>query len=180
MTVTETDLFARLGEPGRMSRLARYELFHPGLKARMDAVAAHSADQLDAPISLVSMVFDSAQFFLGAHGVTGWIDEALGTPAEWALCTTTVLTGRPYCLIDAATDPGHAGNPLLALVGLRSYAGVPLIDDSGQVLGAHCVIDVLPRTFIEADLAVLRRGADEALSILTAYRADPAATRATM
>ncbi|MDI6105903.1 GAF domain-containing protein [Actinoplanes sp. NEAU-A12] len=167
---TTTDLFARLGEPARMSQLARYGLFHPGLKARMEAIAAHSAHQLNAPISLVSMVLDSAQFLLGAHGVTGWIDEALGTPAEWALCTHTVLAGRPYCLIDATTDAVHADNPLLDMIGVRSYAGVPLIDDSGHVLGAHCIIDVAPRTFTEDDLTVLHHGADQAMEILSAYR----------
>jgi GAF domain-containing protein len=170
MSTTGTDLFARLGEPARMGQLARYDLFHPGLKARMETVAAHSAYQLNAPVSLVSAVLDSAQFLLGAHGVSGWIDEALGTPAEWALCTYTVLGGRPYCLIDATTDPVHAGNPLLAMTGIRSYAGVPLIDDSGHVLGAHCIIDVAPRVFTEDDLTVLHHGADEAMSILSAYR----------
>ena len=170
MTTTGTDLFARLGEPARMSQLARYDLFHPRLKARMETIAAHSAYQLNAPISLVSVVLDSAQFFLGAHGVTGWIDEALGTPAEWALCTHTVLTGRPYCLIDATTDAVQANNPLPAMTGIRSYAGVPLIDDTGHVLGAHCIIDVAPRTFTEHDLSVLHHGADEAMSILSTYR----------
>jgi GAF domain-containing protein len=171
IAATDGDLFARLGTPARMSQLARYDLFHPRLKARMEHIAASSAHQLNAPISLVSVVLDSAQFLLGAHGVTGWIDEALGTPAEWALCTHTVLTGRPYCLIDATTDTAHAGNPLLAMIGIRSYAGVPLIDDSGHVLGAHCVIDVAPRTFTADDLTVLHHGADEAMTVLAAHPA---------
>ena len=170
MSTMGTDLFAQLGEPARMSQLARYDLFHPGLKARMEAIAAHSAYQLNAPISLVSAVLDTAQFFLGAHGVTGWLDEALGTPAEWALCSHTVLTGRPYCLIDAITDAVHADNPLVTMIGLRSYAGVPLIDDSGQILGAHCVIDIAPRTFTKDDLAVLHHGAIKAIDILSEYR----------
>jgi len=166
-----TDPYARLAEPARMSRLAQYDLFHPGLKARMDIVAARSAERLDAPVSLVSVISDRSQFILGGHGTSGWVPEPLGTPAEWALCTHTVLAGEPYCIIDGTADPAHAGNPLLELTGIRSYGGVPLVDPSGHTLGAHCVIDLSPRTFTERDLAVLREGAEETMRILADYRA---------
>jgi GAF domain-containing protein len=165
-----TTIFGRLGDPARMSSIARYDLFHPGLKARTEAVAARSADHLNAPVSLVSVILDRAQFILGGHGVSGWIAEALGTPAEWALCTHTVLAGHPYCIIDGTADPEHADNPLWDMAGIRSYAGVPLTDDSGHVLGAHCVIDVAPRTFTDHDIAVLHDGAAETMRILTDYR----------
>ena len=164
-----TDPYARLGDPARLSRLAGYDLFHPGLKARMEIVASRSAERLGAPVSLVSVISDRSQFILGGHGISGWVPEPLGTPAEWALCTHTVLAGEPYCIIDGATDPVHAGNPLLELTGVRSYGGVPLVDGSGHTLGAHCVIDLSPRTFTERDLAVLREGADEAMRILGDY-----------
>ena len=78
-----------------------------------------------------------------------------GTPAEWSLCTHTVLSERPYCVSDNTADPVHAGNPLLTMTQLRSYAGVPLQDDSGHTLGSHCVLDPAPRTFGDADLAIL-------------------------
>jgi GAF domain-containing protein len=169
-TKTARDLFDRLGQPARIRQIARYNLFEPLLRTRLDAVAARTAAQLQAPVSLVSVILDSAQFILGSYGVDGWVDEAQGTPAEWALCTHTVLAGEPYCITDATTDPTHAGNPLVAMTSLRSYAGVPLIDHTGQTLGAHCVIDAEPRTFTDTDIAVLSAGAEETLRILSEYR----------
>lgn len=164
------DLFTRLGTPERMRQIAAYDLFNPELKARLDVVAARSAAQLHAPVSLISVILDSSQFILGGHGVSGWVAEAQGTPAEWALCTHTVLDGRPYCVSDNTADPLHADNPLLTMAGLRSYAGVPLRDDSGHNIGSHCVLNPGPRDFTGSDLAVLQQGADDVMQILAEYR----------
>jgi GAF domain-containing protein len=172
MNSPHTDLFDRLGEPARMRQIARYNLFDPTLRTRLDAVTTETAGRMAVPVSLVSVILDNAQYLIGAHGVGGWVAEAQGTPAEWALCTHTVLAGRPYCVNDGRTDPVHVGNPLLAMTGLRSYAGVPLIDESGQILGAHCGIDVVPRTFTNEDLEVLNEGATTAVRILRDYRID--------
>ncbi|GIF02514.1 GAF domain-containing protein [Actinoplanes siamensis] len=169
-TMTRTELFDLLGKPARMQQIARYDLFDPALQTRLDAVAARTASLLQTPASMVTVVLDSSQFIIGQHGVPGWMGEAQGTPAEWALCTHTVLAGEPYCITDGTADPAHAGNPLFATAPIRSYAGVPLRDDSGQVLGAHCVLDANPRTFTEDDLTVLTAGAAETLRILADHR----------
>ena len=166
---TLPELLGRLGTPQRMRQIAGYDLFDPGLQPRLDAVATRSAERLHAPVSLVSVILDSSQFILGGHGVGGWIAQAQGTPAEWALCTQTVLGGRAYCVSDNTTDPLHVDNPLLTMTGLRSYAGVPLQDGSGHTLGSHCVLDAAPRTFTDDDLAVLQQGADEIMTILADY-----------
>jgi GAF domain-containing protein len=164
------DLFNRLGSPQRMRRLAGYDLFTSALSARLNPVCAHTAELLNAPVSLISIILDSAQFIIGSHGVDGWVAQVQGVPAEWAVCTHTVLAGAPYCVGDVKADPVHAGNPLLADAGLRSYAGVPLIDDSGHILGAHCVLDVVARSFSEQDLEVLDAAAGKAVEILAGMR----------
>lgn len=163
------DLFDRLGAPDRMRHLAGYDLFADGLTERLDAVAARTAQRLGTPVSLVSMILDSSQWIIGGHGVGDRVTEVQGTPAEWALCTHTVLGGRPYCVTDVADSP-HADNPLLRMTGLRSYAGVPLQDGSGHTLGAHCVMDTARRDFDEDDLTVLRQGAAEIMRLLDDVR----------
>jgi GAF domain-containing protein len=163
-------LFARLGEPARIRRIAGYDLFHPGLPERLDAVAATSAHRLGTPVALVSVVLDSSQFILGSYGLAPWAAEARGVPAEWALCSHTVLLGEPYQVFDGAADPRHHDNPLLSITGVRSYAGVPLRDDGGVVLGAHCVLDGAPRTYTDDDVAALDAGAGEVMRILAGHR----------
>lgn len=159
-------LFDRLGDPRRMRTLAAYDMFAPGLAARLDPICSATAARLNAPVSMISIILDSAQFIVGSHGLEGWVDEVQGVPAEWAVCTHTVLAGAPYCVVDALIEPDHRDNPLLAAAGLRSYAGVPLLDPAGQALGAHCVLDGATRTFTDEDLAVLEEGARQALPIL--------------
>jgi GAF domain-containing protein len=168
--IANADLFRALADPDRMAHLAEYDLFHPEMRARMDGIATRTATLLGAPVSLVSVILDTSQFILGNHGVTGWIAEAQGIPAEWSLCATTMLSGRPYCVADGAADPVVAVNPLRLQTDLRSYAGVPLSDGSNQPLGAHCILDQVPRTFSDHDLAVLNDGAQAAVHVLTDYR----------
>jgi GAF domain-containing protein len=168
--MSNTELFDRLGEPGRMRSLAEYDLFHPDLQSDLDRIATSSANRLHTPISTVSILLDSAQFIIGRHGLPDSGGAVQGTPAEWALCTHTVLTGSPYCITDSRIDPLHADNPLFTMIGLRSYAGVPLRNAGGQVLGAHCVIDTTPRPFSEDDIVTLAEGAADVLGILERYR----------
>jgi GAF domain-containing protein len=172
MSITKELLFARLGEPARIRRIATYDLFHPDLQQRLDAVAETSAHCLSASVSLVSIVLDSSQFILGSFGLTPWAGDAQGIPAEWALCSHTVLTGDPYLVADSTVDPEHRDNPLLTMTGVRSYAGVPLRDRSGIILGAHCVLDAATRTFTDDDVAVLAEGADQIMRILADHRTD--------
>jgi GAF domain-containing protein len=56
------------------------------------------------------------------------------------------------------------------MTGVRSYAGVPLRDDAGIVLGAHCVLDLAPRSFTDDDVAVLDHGAGQIMGILAGHR----------
>ncbi|MEU4619817.1 GAF domain-containing protein [Actinoplanes sp. NPDC023801] len=164
------DLFDRLGTPERIREIAGYDLFDPDLRTSLDAIAQRTAGLLEASVSLVSVVLDMSQFILGSHGVAGWVADAQGVPAEWALCTNTVLGAAPYRVSDGATDPRHADNPLLQMTGLRSYFGVPLIGRGGHALGSHCVIDDRPRIFSDVDLAVLNDGAEKSMKLLEAYR----------
>ena len=57
---------------------------------------------------------DTTQFFVGSHGLTGWIAEAEGTPVEWSFCGSAVLGGEPgYTVDDAETHPAHRDTPLV-------------------------------------------------------------------
>jgi GAF domain-containing protein len=170
VSISKEVLFARLGEPARIRRIATYDLFHPQLRERLDAVAEAGAHRLGTPVSLVSVVLDSSQFVLGSYGLAPWAAEAGGIPAEWALCSHTVLTGAPYRVFDGTTDPEHRDNPLLAVTGVRSYAGVPLRDGDGIVLGAHCVLDLAARTFTDDDVAALEENAGHVMRILAEVR----------
>ncbi|MEV0895249.1 GAF domain-containing protein [Actinoplanes sp. NPDC049802] len=166
---THTDHLSQLGDPRRMRVLASIDLENADLRDRLDSITERTAQRLGLPISLVTLVLDTAQFLAGSHGVTGWVAESRGTPVEWSFCARAVHRRGPYVIVDASADPDHATNPMVAFEGVRSYAGVPLELD-GQFLGAHCVVGGAAHTFTDDDISELRRAADEIVALLDRYR----------
>jgi hypothetical protein len=154
----------------RLSEIAQYDVVNPELAARLDEIARRTMSELDQPCSYVSIVLDSAQLIIGSSGIEGWIKNVGGTPVEWSFCGHTVAHGRPYLVENAFTDPVHADSPLVRIEGTGSYAGVPLTTESGQVLGAHCVISTQPQTFSAENVAVLESAAQEIMALLRRYK----------
>lgn len=158
--------------PDRLRALSRLDLESPQVLAGLDVLARRASDLLQAPVGLVTVVLPGALYIAGLFGLTGWIAQAQGTPIEWAFCARVVRTKASYVIEDALLDPDHRDNPLVAVDGVRSYAGVPIVDDaSGHVIGACCVIDFVPRHFTNRDTALLRHLAGLAAGELAATRA---------
>jgi GAF domain-containing protein len=153
----------------RMAVLAGIDIDNPELRGKLDAVAARTAERVGREVGLISMVLDSSQFFAGASGLDGWLAELGGTPIEWSFCVHAVRSRQPYVVPDARIDALQSANPLVHVEGVRSYAGVPIVVD-GEVLGAHCVLGYAAGDFSPADVEELRRGAEEIVALLTAYR----------
>ena len=162
MNTTHNDLH-------RMTVLAGIDFDNPELRRKLDAITARTASRLGQPISLVSMVLDTAQFFAGSYCLDGWLAVIMGTPVEWSFCVNSVMSGQPYVVPDAAADLIQSTNPLVTADGVRSYAGAPIVVD-GAVLGAHCAIGHSPSNFTDADLEELRRGAEDVAELLASYR----------
>ena len=154
----------------RLAALAAYDLDDPRLRRRLDALAQRTAAELGQPVGLVTLVLDGAQILAGATGVPDWLEKIRGTPVEWSFCANTVVSGEPYLVADAATDPVQRDNPLVTADGVASYAGYPLTTADGHVLGAQCVIGSDPHDFTPADVEVLRAAAAEAVAVLEEHR----------
>lgn len=165
-------LFSRIGTPERMRALARYDLDSASLRSELDEVAEQTSARVGAPISFVNLVLDTVQVLAGRHGLpTGhWTVQADGMPAEWSICAYAVEQRTPYVRTDLSRDPLHADSPLVAVEGLVSYAGMPVLDADGLVLGMHCVMDVRPRQFTADHLVALREGAARSAEILDRHR----------
>ena len=167
------ETFAPLGTPERLRAIARYDLADPRLRRQLDQVAERSATRLGMPTGMVSIVLDSAQFFVGSYGLDGWIARSEGTPVEWAFCAHAVLAEAPlYVVPDAIEHPTHRDSPLVTGEGTRAYAGAAIVDPDGQVIGMHCVVGEQPRSFGDEELGVLRTAAVEVGTILGGYRRD--------
>ncbi len=100
-----------------------------------------AAELFDTGMAAIAIVDHDRQYFPVELGFG--ISE---TPRTASFCAHAMLRpDRPFCVLDASHDPRFAGNPLvLAAPEIRFYAGVPLIGDEEQPLGALCVLDREP------------------------------------
>lgn len=164
-----------LRDEARLAEIFALDLLVPELDPALRDLAETAAARLGVPVSLITIVLDEALHVAGFHGPPGlWLEETRGHPVEWAFCATSVRTREPYVVENAAEDPEHRANPLVAIDGVRCYAGVPLISSRGHVLGNLCVVGLEERTFTEAELALLRELAAEAVRRIETRRAPSA------
>ncbi|MGY1769727.1 diguanylate cyclase domain-containing protein [Blastococcus sp. SYSU D00813] len=142
-----------VADPARLAALASYRLGGHAGNDDLDAVVAYMARALDAPIAVINLVGPDLQCFPAEIGVGVPFSEV---PDELSFCAYVVATGEPLEVSDALAHPVFAENPAVAAGAIRSYLGVPLVDEDGFVLGSLGVFDDDVRTFLGDDLDVLQ------------------------
>ncbi|QTE30762.1 GAF domain-containing SpoIIE family protein phosphatase [Pengzhenrongella sicca] len=131
----------------------------PGLAAlpaapdeEFDRFAAMVRRLLDVPLALVTLVDQGRQVFPGASGLDEPLSSERCTPLSHSFCQHVVTSGRPLVVVDARVDERVRGNLAIADLGVIAYAGMPLMDADGRVVGSLCAIDHEPREFTALEL----------------------------
>jgi phosphoserine phosphatase RsbU/P len=117
---------------------------------RLDRVTRLAQAFFDVPISAVTIL----------DGPTAWHPSAQGAdlrdlPAEQTFCQQVSRQGRTMIVPDASEDPRFNSLPLVKDGSVKFYAGRPLRDPSGNILGAFCIVDSESRTLDLKQAAVL-------------------------
>jgi GAF domain-containing protein len=129
-------------EVGRLAALRSYNILDTPPEPEYDAITALIAELCEVPIALVSLVDENRQWFKSNCGLTG----VTGTSRDISFCTHALEHKGILEIPDTQLDPRFAENPLvLGPPHLRFYAGAPLADSNGMVLGTLCVADRVPR-----------------------------------
>jgi len=127
--------------PPRNAVLAPYGILDTPPEPGFDDAVALAQHLCDAPIALVSLVADDRQWFKARLGLP---DHQ--TDLDRSVCRFVVEKGEPIVIEDMRLDPRTAENPLVVHDPcVRFYAGAPLTMSNGDVLGALCVLDTVPR-----------------------------------
>jgi serine phosphatase RsbU (regulator of sigma subunit) len=111
--------------------------------------------QLGVPVALVSLVGPEEQVFPGAAGLPEPWQTTRRTPLTHSFCRHVVASARPLVVEDARRHPLVRDNLAVPELDVIAYAGMPLVDADGRVIGSLCAIDSHPRTWTDEDLAVL-------------------------
>jgi len=129
-------------EAERLAALRSYNILDTPPEPEYEAITALIAELCAVPIALVSLVDENRQWFKSNCGLS----EVSGTSRDVSFCTHAIEHKGILEIPDTLLDPRFAQNPLvLGEPFLRFYAGAPLVDREGMVLGTLCVADRVPR-----------------------------------
>lgn len=140
---TGTLLLAGLQEP---------EFRHVPLDPRFDRITRIARAALGVSAVGITLLREGSFWFRSS---SGWGIERL--PLNKSLCRLTVEARQMVIFEDASADATVANHPLVVKKPfIRFYAGYPLCDAEGDVIGTLCAFDTRPRKFSSSKIQVLR------------------------
>jgi len=154
---------ARLAGEQRKLRLQSLGLHTVGAEDTFDRVARLAASLTQSPLAMVNFIDDKRQMFRGMYVPTDSSDDQVSPDSggiafdlstlsreasgDYGFCPHVVAQGSQLALDDVFDYPRFKGNPLVNDLGVRSYLGTPLRDNTGVILGTVCVADIKPRSW---------------------------------
>ncbi|MGW3930864.1 GAF domain-containing protein [Streptomyces microflavus] len=140
-----------------------------GPEPELDAFAAQLAQEAGVPYAMVNIFGDQQQFF-GLH--TPGDDSELPTvgrsmPVDHGFCPEVVDRRKALVLPDVFSSPRFAGNTVVDLIGIRTYAGAPLLHGD-TVLGTVCFVGPVERDLSTGrdSLALIKQRRDDVMNFL--------------
>ncbi|QEY31294.1 sensor domain-containing diguanylate cyclase [Synechococcus sp. RSCCF101] len=151
-----------MNEAERLNALRRLCVLDTPLEERYERITRMVCQALRVPISAISMVDASRQWFKSIQGL-----DAAETPREVAFCSHAIKKPEPMVVADAQRDHRFRANPLVTgPPNIRSYAAVPLALERDLRVGTLCAIDRVPRAFSSTEQAILKDLGEVVLSEL--------------
>jgi len=139
--MTDTVTLDSAGEAARLKALQGYDILDTPPEPKFERIVRMASRQLDMPISLVSLIDETRQWFKARSGFD--VEE---TPRSVSFCAHAIQEDRVMVVEDATRDPRFVDNPLVTGdQRIRFYAGAPLTTRDGYKLGTLCVLDRVPR-----------------------------------
>ena len=144
---------AGVGEPERVAALTRSRLFETDPEDAFDRLTELAVAVTGATRACMTFV-DANEF---AYKSTVGIPEGapMSGPIGESFCCYVVGSSKPFVVDDARADPRTCDNPAIEMHGVEAWAGYPVEDDDGWVLGTFCLISTEPYAWTDTDLHVL-------------------------
>jgi len=140
-----------LTSPSRLAALHNTGLLETPEDERFDGFTRLAAQILDVPTVVISLVESERQYFKSVASSIGALQHGWN-PLNATFCQDVVAKGDAFVVPDTEQEPLAAGRQVRA----RAYAGVPLVNDDRQVLGALSAMDYQPRPWTARDIDTLR------------------------
>lgn len=150
----------------RLLALHSYGILDTPPEKVFDELVQLAARLCDTPIAAVSLLDDQRQWFKAAVGL-----PVKQTDVSASFCRYALAQHEVFEVPDAHAHPVLMHSPLVTgEVGLRSYAGYPLVTPHGEVLGTLMVADRVPRRLSEEQHDLLGMLARQVMETLDLHR----------
>jgi GAF domain-containing protein len=149
-------------ENERMEAVHRLAILDTEPEERFDNLTKEAVENLNVPISTVTILDKDREWFKSVQGLSGKEGER-----AISFCGHALLAENIFFVEDTLQDSRFADNPMVTgFPFIRFYAGIALKDyKTGQPVGVFCVKDTKPRSFgaeeVEIFLNLARRAEEE-------------------
>jgi signal transduction histidine kinase len=127
-----------------------------------DRLTRLAAKLIGVPSTFISLVDQTRDFYKSCFG----FGEPLASVRQLeggTFCHHAIVSSAPLIIDDTMADPVFREVPTVQSLGVRAYAGIPLITDDGQAIGSFCAIDFAPRAWSPLDIEILTELAASAM-----------------
>ncbi|MBX2922714.1 MAG: GAF domain-containing protein [Chitinophagaceae bacterium] len=125
----------------RLQDLFSYEILDTSSEKEFDELVKLAAQICNCPIALIALTDSERQWFKARTGI-----ELIETPRDQTFCAHALSNDDMLVVEDATHDSRFEDNPnVKGGIGIRFYAGAPIISPAGYRLGTICVMDRAPK-----------------------------------
>jgi signal transduction histidine kinase len=150
-------------EQQRLKALSELGLRHPETIPVFEEATQTAAHFLEAPISVLGFIDQELHWFKSAVGLSRLglmnnLAQSRQLLRGESFCTQVIESFQALVINDThkLTDNFIVGSKLVQDYGIRAYLGAPLVDATGNCLGALAVMDLVPRNFTNRDVEFLQ------------------------
>ncbi|MCQ4035294.1 response regulator [Kaistella montana] len=137
-------------EEERLKKLQFLNLLNLEKDPELDIFAEGACLVADCPLSLIATMTEQAQSIQSCVGIELDTVDRKNTICQYVIATNEILIINDTLLDSRSMD-------IVIESGIRFYAGFPLVDDEGFVLGTLCVMDYKPNILSEKQMEFLKK-----------------------
>lgn len=155
-------------EPQRLQALHELKLLDPEILPIYQQYIEEARQAFDVKYAQISLV-DAEWVNIPASSLMAENQNPIEAKIlrQESICSHLVYQNQELVIEDISRDPRFANNPQLSKNKINFYAGVPLRDQQGMVLGSLCILDRQVRQASEDDILLLKALADDLVHTLS-------------
>lgn len=162
VNVLSSHLDATVRQPERLRAVRQTHLLDTEQEESFDRLTRLAAKLIGVPLTFISLVDEERDFYKSCYGFGEPLSSARTIEGR-TFCHYALVQSGPLLIPDTLADPAFRDVPTVESLGVRAYAGIPLVTDDGQAIGSFCAVDFAPREWTPLDVEILSELAESAL-----------------